>query len=135
MVYDAATSSIVLFGGQTEAAASPECAYTLSPGAGEKFCNDTWTWNGVDWTEQSPATRPGARTQGSFAYDSTHGTVVLFGGCAYGSCAAPDNRQPGCWRMMEAGKRYLAGTWPAGDVDAQRNPSADPCNAQGREFT
>src|SRR5207302_7698649 len=24
---------------------------------------------------------------------STHGTVVLFGGCAYGSCAAPDNRQ------------------------------------------
>jgi alpha-tubulin suppressor-like RCC1 family protein len=92
MVYDAATSSIVLFGGQNELGTSAECPYSYFNGP-EHYCNDTWTWNGVDWTEQSPATRPGARTQGSFAYDSTHGTVVLFGGCAFGSCASPDNSQ------------------------------------------
>ena len=35
--------------------------------------------------------------------------------------------QNGCWRMYEGGKRYLAGTWPQGDVLAQRTP-ADICN-------
>ncbi|MFN2465075.1 MAG: hypothetical protein ABR598_02280 [Candidatus Dormibacteria bacterium] len=33
----------------------------------------------------------------------------------------------GCYRMMENGKRYLAGGWPAGDPQAQINPN-DICN-------
>ena len=40
---------------------------------------------------------------------------------------APGASQNGCWRMPEEGKRYLAGTWPAGDVVAQRKPG-DVCN-------
>jgi hypothetical protein len=36
---------------------------------------------------------------------------------------------PGCWRMMEAGRRSRAGGWPAGDVTAQIDRvTPDPCN-------
>ena len=35
---------------------------------------------------------------------------------------APGSQSAGCWRMVEGGKRYLTGTWPAGDVLAQRTP-------------
>jgi hypothetical protein len=34
---------------------------------------------------------------------------------------------PGCWRMLEGGQRYRAGTWPNGNVDDAKKPS-DPCN-------
>ena len=36
----------------------------------------------------------------------------------------------GCWRMIEGGKRYRAGRWPARDIAAIRRPD-DPCNRQG----
>ncbi len=39
------------------------------------------------------------------------------------------NNTIGCWRMMQAGKRYLTGAWPEGDVDAQRSGD-DICNLQ-----
>lgn len=42
----------------------------------------------------------------------------------------PANGQPGCYRMMEGGRRYTAGNWPPGDVEAQR-AADDPCNYQG----
>jgi hypothetical protein len=45
---------------------------------------------------------------------------------------APDNTGRGCWRMMQRGRRYVAGTWPEGDVEAQRTPD-DPCNLQARD--
>ena len=41
---------------------------------------------------------------------------------------APGASQNGCWRMPEGGKRYLTGTWPAGDATAQRRPD-DVCNS------
>lgn len=40
---------------------------------------------------------------------------------------APGATQRGCWRMTEGGRRHLTGTWPPGDVIAQRNPN-DICN-------
>jgi len=44
----------------------------------------------------------------------------------------PGSSQPGCMRVMEGGRRYLAGSWPDGDVEAQRGTAAtDPCTAQG----
>ncbi|HYH51727.1 MAG TPA: hypothetical protein VEG38_19455 [Acidimicrobiia bacterium] len=46
---------------------------------------------------------------------------------------APGAQQAGCWRMVEGGKRYLTGTWPPGDVMAQRKPD-DPCNNYGAGF-
>ena len=42
----------------------------------------------------------------------------------------PGSGARGCWRVMEGGRRYTAGTWKPGDVEAQRSPS-DPCNFQG----
>jgi hypothetical protein len=47
---------------------------------------------------------------------------------------APNSQSnSGCWRMVEAGKRYLTGTWPPGDAMAQRTPN-DPCNNYGAGF-
>src|SRR5215469_8273366 len=64
MAYDAATGTVVLFGG-------------LHQG---RFLGDTWTWNGTTWTQQHPATSPPVRYFAAMAYDAAAGTVVLFGG-------------------------------------------------------
>ena len=64
MAYDAATGTVVLFGGN-------EDGITLG---------DTWTWDGTTWTKQDPATSPPARYGASMAYDTATGTAVLFGG-------------------------------------------------------
>jgi len=66
MAYDAAHGQVVLFGG-------------LDTTAG-KLLNDTWVWDGSDWTQKSPLTSPPPRDGHSMAYDSTHSEVVLFGG-------------------------------------------------------
>jgi hypothetical protein len=36
-------------------------------------------------------------------------------------------KNPGCWRSMEGGKRYLAGQWAKGNLNAQIKPT-DQCN-------
>jgi hypothetical protein len=59
MVYDAATGQVVLFDGEP---------------------NETWTWDGSNWTQQQPANNPPLRQNAMMAYDATHQQVVLFGG-------------------------------------------------------
>jgi hypothetical protein len=68
IAYDRATGNVVLFGGDTE-----------QYGCCDTFYGDTWTWNGVTWTEQFPSSAPTARTLNSLNYYST-GTSILFGG-------------------------------------------------------
>jgi Galactose oxidase, central domain len=65
MAYDAATGTVVLFGGC--------CTLTSQFG-------DTWTWDGTTWTKQHPAASPTARDSAAMAYDAATGTVALFGG-------------------------------------------------------
>jgi hypothetical protein len=67
MAYDEAAGNIVLFGGMT--------------GSGV-FLNDTWTWDGTTWTQQSPPVSPPARRFDiqEMTYDAATGTVVIFGG-------------------------------------------------------
>jgi hypothetical protein len=65
MAYDAATGTVVLFGGQ---------AY------GRGYLGDTWTWNGSTWAKQAPASSPPALAAASMAYDAATGTAVLVGG-------------------------------------------------------
>ena len=65
MAYDAATGTVVLFGGDVGV---------------HHFLGDTWTWDGSTWTKQAPKTSPPARHSASMAYDAATGTVVLFGG-------------------------------------------------------
>ena len=63
MAYDAATHTVVLFGGI---------------GANGTL-GDTWTWNASAWTQQASAS-PSPRYGASLAYDNTLGDLVLFGG-------------------------------------------------------
>ncbi|MEY3160955.1 MAG: hypothetical protein RIT25_946, partial [Planctomycetota bacterium] len=54
----------VLFGGLTTSGISSE----------------TWEWNGTTWAQKTPGTVPTARYGATMSYDSTRGTVVMFGG-------------------------------------------------------
>ncbi|MHB8289618.1 MAG: Kelch repeat-containing protein [Acidimicrobiales bacterium] len=67
MAYDAATRQVVLFGG-----------YRAGGSLGE--LDDTWTWNGANWTQQHPAQSPPSLGGASMAYDAATRQVVLFGG-------------------------------------------------------
>jgi hypothetical protein len=83
MAYDAATGRVVLFDGV--------------PIAG-----DTWTWDGTDWTQESPAHSPAARYSPGMAYDAATGQVVLFGG---------------------GNGKYLGDTWTWTDSDWTQRPA------------
>jgi pimeloyl-ACP methyl ester carboxylesterase len=65
MAYDAARGQVVLFGGLD---------------INNVLLNDTWVWDGTDWTQKSPANSPTPRAQHEMAYDALRGQVVLFGG-------------------------------------------------------
>lgn len=42
----------------------------------------------------------------------------------------PEYQNPGCYRMVEDGRRYTARTWPSGNLDAQLRPDRDEvCNS------
>lgn len=74
LAYDSKHSQIVLFGGQA--------------GNGiQGVENDTWIWEGANWTLSHPAQSPGPRSNSAMAYDSAHGQAVVFGG-AFGSGAS-----------------------------------------------
>jgi hypothetical protein len=67
MAYDAATQTVMLFGG------------TASGGE----MNDTWIWDGANWTPGVTAESPVPRSGHSMAYDAARGEIVLFGGFHY----------------------------------------------------
>jgi hypothetical protein len=72
MAYDPAIGQTVLFGGMS-----------LDPnsrsGQGPPL-NDTWTYNGTNWTKQSPSAAPPPRYKAAMAFDPTLSSLVLFGG-------------------------------------------------------
>ena len=75
MAYDPATGTVVLFGG--------ELAHIGGSGSNS---NETWTWDGVTWTEQFPPVSPAGRSWNAtngMAFDAQLGKVVLFGGYTY----------------------------------------------------
>ena len=68
IAYDRSTATVVLFGGVNNA----------NDGS---VVGDTWTWDGITWTQQFPPVSPPARSaRGAMAWDSNTGTVLLFGG-------------------------------------------------------
>ncbi len=48
MTYDAATGTVLLFGGRVNGT----------------VLSDTWSWDGTTWTQLTPATSPAARDRG-----------------------------------------------------------------------
>jgi len=69
MADDDSRGRVVVFGG-------------LSPSAGPllTWLNDTWEWDGSDWTRKTPAQSPPPRQQAAMAYDALRREIVLFGG-------------------------------------------------------
>jgi hypothetical protein len=68
IVYDPATSQLLLFGGSAR------------PGTGGGFFGDTWIWTGRTWTRLHPAAAPSARHNADVFYDAASRKVILFGG-------------------------------------------------------
>ena len=66
MVFDPASNQLLLFGG--------------SATTGTGFSNQTWTWNGSNWTQLHPAASPPGREDQQMAYDAATKTVILFAG-------------------------------------------------------
>ena len=93
----AGNGSILLFGGSTTKSTPP--------------LNDTWSWDGNDWTQLSPATSPTAVTGHGMAYDPARDRVVLFGGST-----------------VPAGQvNYSSETWEWDGTDwTQMNPATVP---------
>ena len=71
MVYDAARGETLLFGG---------CCGPSSPQYPNPYLNDTWVWNGSNWTQKFPSIVPPARYEHAMAYDDARGEVVMIGG-------------------------------------------------------
>jgi hypothetical protein len=69
VAYDSARQRVVLYGGRDDRAAT----------TGR---NDTWEWNGTNWSDQSPAMSPPAveEFESQLAFDSIRARTVLFVG-------------------------------------------------------
>ncbi|MBA2284205.1 MAG: hypothetical protein H0W02_01845 [Ktedonobacteraceae bacterium] len=68
MAYDAARQRTILFGGLAQA------------GHSGQLLNDTWAWDGAEWSLLKPAASPEPRLGACMAYSVFHQHVVLFGG-------------------------------------------------------
>ncbi len=77
MAYDRTRGLVVLFGGKI--------------GKAPWDRDDTWTWDGSNWTQEPPAPSPSQRHTAGMANDGTRGRVLLFGGCSVeGLCPMGD---------------------------------------------
>jgi hypothetical protein len=61
---------VVLFGGLT--GGCEDC--------GQGRLNDTWLWDGSNWSQVQTAANPEPRSGVSFTYDGTTKAMLLFGG-------------------------------------------------------
>ncbi|MGH2589120.1 MAG: PKD domain-containing protein, partial [Dehalococcoidia bacterium] len=75
MAYHPPTNRVVLFGG------------LICQGSHCTDQQDTWTWDGSTWTQQSPANAPSSRYGASIAYHPSSQRLILFGGV---DCNGPD---------------------------------------------
>ena len=99
MVWDATTSSLLLFGG----------------GSGYPM-GDTWLWDGLIWRQQLIANSPPPRIGAGLISDSADKSIVLFGGIGFGSTAESTDLQDiwiweaGEWHQSSASPGPLGGT-------------------------
>lgn len=69
MAYDGARGVTILFGG-----------YVVGSGGTIVALDDTWEWDGTNWTHRAPVNIPNKRYYHALAYDSSRQVTVLFGG-------------------------------------------------------
>ena len=72
MAYDTTLGKIVMFGGRNDSESA--------------VLNDTWIFDGSNWTQLFPATPPPGRAFDvpGMTYDSAQGNVMFFGGAGFG---------------------------------------------------
>src|SRR5262249_5957183 len=58
---------------------------------------DTWEWDGIDWTQRAPASSPPARSGHVLAFDASRGRTVLFGSSSFGDTWEYGPVAPGAW--------------------------------------
>lgn len=97
LVYDAAMSELVLFGGQALIGGS-------ATGPSE-FLNDTWVLNATGWHQLHPAHAPSSRADFAMAYDAADAEVLLFGGG--GGIGIPHSR----WTLYNDTWTFQNGQW------------------------
>lgn len=84
MVYDVQAGKTLLFGG--------------ADGPGSVRYDDTWTYDGANWTLQTvTGLRPFPRGGHRMAYDSARGSTVLFGGLGFATLYDTWEWQGGVW--------------------------------------
>ena len=71
MVYDPASTHIILYGGATATDKGTKASYDL---------NDTWDWVGDHWVRRATAHNAGERSAQVMVYDSNRSRIVMFGG-------------------------------------------------------
>ncbi len=67
MDFDQKSSRVILFGG-----------FTSIPT--RRSFDDTWAWDGINWTQLNPLTSPRARSGHKLVADGARGRLVMFGG-------------------------------------------------------
>ncbi|HNT28296.1 MAG TPA: hypothetical protein PKH10_08985, partial [bacterium] len=85
MTYDSVRGKVVLFGGGD-----------YYDGDSHDY-QDTWEWDGANWTQRTSTNKPTARTAHTMAYDSARGKVILFGGASYYDNASHANQDTWEW--------------------------------------
>ena len=65
MAYDQVRHVTVLFGGGTGSQPNQD---------------DTWEWDGTNWTQQTLAVSPSGREASGFTYDTDSESILMFGG-------------------------------------------------------
>ncbi|MCU0867569.1 MAG: hypothetical protein MUC36_27625 [Planctomycetes bacterium] len=92
MAYDSVRARTVLFGGGLGGVMMPTF-------------DDTWEWDGVDWTRRFPAHAPLAARSGNLVFDSQRNRCVLFGGLSTGYVKQNDTWE---WDGVDWTQRFPA---------------------------
>lgn len=100
LAYDDVSGCVVLFGGVDTVSMTMKYA-------------DTWTWDGMTWTDVTGTVSPPARSSHTLAYDPVRREVVLFGGSG-----SANNRLGDTWGWT------LASGWTPRDPASAPSPRA-----------
>jgi hypothetical protein len=83
IAYDSTRSQVLLFGG-----------------LGATISNDTWVWDGSQWTRKESTTLPATRAGAALADDPQHHLVVMFGGDKTGDYRGDTWLWNGAWHQV-----------------------------------
>jgi hypothetical protein len=112
MVYDSRRQVMVLFGG------------SISANAIE--LNDTWEYDGQQWTDANPPQSPPPRTFPLMAYDEARGVIVMYGGMQDNEMMLADTWEYDgtTWTLKSEGEPILYEEAPI--VEAEETPWVPP---------